>query len=95
MKSSGSSGIVKGSSSGNIAYGQPYIAGGAGDGQVHRVGTNTNLKSYINELKKATNANKSVGKRGQSSSRQGPAAVGTQNGARNAQQSVVQTYGIP
>ena len=61
-----------------MAYGQPYIQNStndSGNGSGARVGSNTNLKSYINELKKVSNANKSGAKRGHSSTRQGAAAA--------------------
>jgi len=64
MKNSGSSGASKAATNSNgIAYGQPYLQPD-GASSAHRIGTNSNLKSYINELKKASNANKPGGKRG-------------------------------
>ncbi len=74
MKNSGSQGQNKGmnsNGSGGMAYGQPYLQSNGNDtaNQGHRVGSNSNLKSYITELKKASSANKSGGKRGHSSTR--------------------------
>ena len=70
MKSNnGPSGVPKGATGSGIAYGQPYLAGHENNASGHRVSTSSNLKSYINELKKASNANKSGSKRGYSSSR--------------------------
>ena len=82
MKNSGSANTsVKASGQNNngqgIAYGQPYLSNGNGVDQSNRAATNTNLKSYINELKKASNANKSGGKRGHSSTRNGAAPANT------------------
>lgn len=92
MKNSGSSGVAKGANNGGIAYGQPYLQNSGTDGTTsgHRVGTSSNLKSYINELKKASNANKSggtgAGKRGYSSSRQAVIAANAQKSAMHSSQ---------
>ena len=64
------------SSSGGLAYGQPYLQNTESGGQGQRAAaSNSNLKSYITELKKVSNQNKSGGKRGHSSTRQGAATT--------------------
>ena len=79
---------------GGIAYGQPYLQGTANDAtgnSASRVGSTTNLKQYINELKKVSTANKTGGKRGHSSNKTGGTPGGS-NALRQSQQAVVQGY---